>query len=192
MLFLTASIVNVSESSMFETGLNIERCATKNLPKMILQTQVNLSILEAFWIHLKCDVQQLRLGTARKEPMQDTEEPSCVIACFGIIQPQKRRHQANQPAQNLIIISSSRIPSSHIADNLPLSPPKKKHIYFPPNQDEIPLLAFAAPSSILRSAASIFSNVLLDASFRYWSNLPSAFARSARALSVCGVYKSVR
>ena len=48
MLFLTASIVNVSESSMFETGLNIERCATKNLPKMILQTQVNLSILEAF------------------------------------------------------------------------------------------------------------------------------------------------
>jgi hypothetical protein len=111
MLFLTASIVNISESSMFEPVLNIERCATKNPRKMILtdssESQCPRGILNSL--------------EGKKEPMQDKEEPSCVIACFGIIQPQKRRHQANNPAQKLIIISSSRIPSSHVADNLSLS-----------------------------------------------------------------------
>ena len=58
-------------------------------------------------------------------------------------------------------------------------------IYLPPNQLEIPLLALAAPSSTLRSASSIFFMVVFAASLRYCSNFPSAFATSARALSVC-------
>jgi hypothetical protein len=54
-----------------------------------------------------------------------------------------------------------------------------KRIYFPPNQDEIPDLAFAAPSSILRSAASIFFSASFLASLPYCST----FAASMWALS---------
>jgi hypothetical protein len=60
-------------------------------------------------------------------------------------------------------------------------------IYFPPNQLEIPLLAFEAPSSTLRSAASIFFNASLLASLLYCSSFSSALATSLRALSVCSM-----
>jgi hypothetical protein len=56
--------------------------------------------------------------------------------------------------------------------------PQEKN-YFPPNQDEMPDLAFEASASILRSAASIFFIASFLTSLPYCST----FAASMRALS---------
>jgi hypothetical protein len=71
-----------------------------------------------------------------------------------------------------IIISSFIHPYRRI-------PYPQENIYFPPNQDEMPDLAFEASASILRSAASIFFNASFLASLPYCSTL----AASMRALS---------
>jgi hypothetical protein len=120
MLFLTASIVNVSESSMFETALNIERCATKNLPKMIFthssESRCPRGILNS------PEARRAIIATGHSKGRTNARHRGTELRyCLLWYYTTPERHQANKPAQKLIIISSSRIPSSHIADNLPLS-----------------------------------------------------------------------
>jgi hypothetical protein len=80
-----------------------------------------------------------------------------------------------------MVSSRNRSKNYHIMIHPPVSPYSisPENIYFPPNQDEMPDLAFEASVSILRSAASIFFNASFLASLPYCST----FAASMRALS---------
>jgi hypothetical protein len=102
--------------------------------------------------------------------------------------PLHHQHHPHHHHQFSNLSSPAVLPPADTNTQLNTNKQKQKQVgisslYFPPNQLEMPPLAFAAPSSTLASNLSMAFRASLLAFLRYSSNLPSAFASSERALS---------